>query len=104
MILILVFVVGLLLYGRYDVSTNTLSFLPTKLDQLMSDDRLMDSIGGSSYFEYKFNDIEFKRNDTLQSSIKIIGKEKVLIYNAVHVRKARDKNEWDLKDENLSIE
>ncbi|MEO5601313.1 MAG: hypothetical protein ABIR06_10325 [Cyclobacteriaceae bacterium] len=103
LIIILLLAVGLLLFGRYRMSRKP-TFLFTKLDQLMGNEILIDSIGGSKYFESQFNESDFENSDTLRYTIKIVGNKKELFYKATHVRRNGERNEWTLIDEKLIIE
>ena len=103
-ILIFLFCAVLYLFGRYRMSTdNPPSFIP-KFEALLNDTQLMDSIGGSTYFEGNFNNIEFHSKDTLRSTIKIVGKKRTLYYSAVHLRSAKGENKWILINDELVIE
>ena len=103
-ILIFLFCAGLYLFGRYRMSTGNPPFFIPKFEALLNDTQLMDSIGGSTYFEGTYSDIEFHSKDTLRSTIKIVGNKRTLHYNAVHLRAAEGENKWVLISDKLVIE
>lgn len=103
-VLILLFFTGFYLFGRYEMSEDDPPFLIPKIEELLGDQRLMDSIGGYHRTELEFNQIEFHSKDTLRTSMKIIGKKRTLQYNAVHRRAARGENNWVLINDDMVIQ
>ena len=99
-ILISVFIVGVLVFGEYRKS-DTPAFVLTKLDDLTGDQKLMDSIGGQTYFEFSFNKNDFKFGDTVNYSITIQGSKRILSYSGSHVKTKTDT--WILYKEALVI-
>jgi hypothetical protein len=98
---VVVFILGLHLFGR--LTSSTPPFLLDKLDELMGNGELMDSIGGSEHFEYTYNENDFESKDTLNFSIKVVGPKRILVYKAMHVKRSANKKEWELADEILTI-
>ena len=103
-IIIFLLFAGLYLFVRYRMSTGKPPFFMPKFEALLNDTQLIDSIGGSTYFEGTFNQIEFHSKDTLRSTIKIVGSKRTLHYNAVHLRAAKGENNWVLIKDELVIE
>lgn len=103
-ILIFLFCAGLYLFGEYQKSVDNPPFLLPKLDALMDDTRLMDSIGGYHDFELQFNRIDFHSKDTLRTTIMISGSKRNLQYNAVHRRAVRGENKWVLISDDIEIQ
>lgn len=99
-ILISVFIGGVLLFGEYRKS-DTPTFVLAKLDDLAGDKKLMDSIGGQTYFEFSFNKDDFKFGDTVNYSITIKGSTRILNYKGSHVKAKPDT--WILYEEAMVI-
>ena len=99
-ILISVFIGGVLLFGEYRKS-DTPAFVLAKLDDLAGDKKLMDSIGGQTYFEFSFNKGDFKFRDTVNYSITIKGSTRILNYKGSHVKTKPDT--WILYEEAMVI-
>lgn len=103
-ILIFLFCAGLYLFGEYRKTVSHPNFLLPKLEALMDDTRLMDSIGGSHDFELQFNVIDFHSKDTLRTTIRIAGSKRTLQYNAIHRRTSRGENNWELINDDMVIQ
>lgn len=65
--------------ARYRIESGTPTFISSLLDELMHNETLMDSIGGSGQFELAFNKKDLKFKDTVTYSIKIKVKERMLL-------------------------
>ena len=100
-ILIGLFVLGLHFFGKYRVASGTPPFIVNKLNELIENVELMDSIGGRTHFEFSYNKNDFKFGDTVKYSIKIKGTRRTLNYKASHLRIASD--QWRLNDEKMEI-
>lgn len=72
-------------------------FVTEKLDNLLANKKLMDSIGGSPIYEFSYNENDYQLKDTMEYSIKIKGARKVLNYEATQV-KQRDGSWTQLKE------
>ena len=68
----------------------------------MSNEKLMDSIGGNPKFEFTYNEHDYNLKDTVRYTIKITGTERLLTYTGVQLRK--DSVNWLSVDETLAIE
>ena len=84
-----------------DRKSDTPAFVLAKLDDLAGDKKLMDSIGGQTYFEFSFNKNDFKFGDTVNYSITIKGSTRILNYKGSHVKTKPDT--WILYKEALVI-
>jgi hypothetical protein len=73
-----------------------------KFEELVQDKSLMDSIGGWTGYEIKYNTYNFKFDDTVKYTIAIKGRRgKKLMYQAVQLR--GDSATWVLLNETLTI-
>lgn len=88
--------------SRNAIESSTPDVVSRKLDELMHNRVLMDSIGGSGNFELRFNENDFRFADTAEFSITIKGPARRLIYHAVGLRETAS-GEWQLLDEDLVI-
>jgi hypothetical protein len=96
------FVIFLALELFYTSSNPT--FIENKLDSLLSNEVLMDSIRGNqkSYFEVKFSQKNFKEKDSLEYTIKVVGKGGCLYYRGVQTKTSS--GTWTVRRESISIE
>ena len=85
------------LYIRYDHP----SFFEEIINEYKNDEKLMISIGGFKSFEYEFNKNELKE-DTLNFSITLIGKEKKLVCTGKAFKDNR--KEWSIIKKNIIVE
>ena len=85
-----------LIFGR------TPQFIDQKLEELLADRVLMDSIGGKFSYALMYNKNELKFKDTLKYKIEIKGNERQLTYYGLELRK--EKEEWVPLDGKLVIE
>jgi hypothetical protein len=77
-------------------------FITRKLDDLLADKSLMDSIGGTPVYEFVYNVHDYELRDTVEYVIKIRGEKKALNYKATQIRKAD--GAWILLTYNLNIQ
>ena len=98
--LFLLVVVGSILVRKM-IESNTPPFMLDKLEQLKSDKKLMDSIGGFHQFEYSYNKRDFENGDTVKFSIGITGGDHQLNYKGIQVK--RSSGNWELVKDTLTI-
>jgi hypothetical protein len=88
---------------KYRIESNTPPFISAKLDELMHNKELIDSIGGTPPFEFTYNKNDYKLRDMVKYTIKIKGSRRTLKYDGVQVKTSPD-NKWVPSEEKLVIE
>ncbi|MBT1711414.1 hypothetical protein KK062_24440 [Fulvivirgaceae bacterium PWU5] len=95
LLIFFIIVVGLSMYGKYNLKRRHPPFILEKLESMQQDESLLDSIGGYRSFEYFFNKNDYQLGDTLSYRIVIKGGSRDAIYKGFQAK--NDKGEWELK-------